>query len=80
MNKLIEIAKANGALPVPVSRNEQQYIFTEQQLRATVEQVCAPLVKFAQKETYLNTLMGIDECRAAEAYTAFLVLIGDKHE
>lgn len=57
MNKLIEIAKANGALTLPVSRNEQQYIFTGQQLRATVEQVCAPLeaaIEAALKGTLLD--------------------------
>jgi hypothetical protein len=54
MSNLTEIAKENGALPLPVSRNEQQYIFTDAQLQATVEQVCRPLIKaLHQAETDL---------------------------
>lgn len=52
MNKLIEIAKANGAdyeldyADDSSPASKQEYItFTDDQLRATVEQVCAPLVE-----------------------------------
>lgn len=81
-DKLIEIAKANGA----VNGNDwdghwtdsSSLIFeSEDQLRATVEQVCAPLVEYAKKEAQLDAMMGV-EGNAASALKAYRTLIGDK--
>jgi len=82
MTDLLNIAKECGALPLPVSRNEQQYIFTEAQLHATVEQVCAPLVEALNnyRESEMNGLGAVFNTPAKEALEYYSALIGDKHE
>lgn len=51
MDKLIEIAKANGAKSFEFSKNIHM---THGQLRATIEQVCSPLVEALEKVISAN--------------------------
>lgn len=58
MSKLIEIAKANGADVAGYVDYDNSYKttieFTPDQLRATIEQVCAPLVYALQRSRNLG--------------------------
>ena len=82
MNKLIEIAKANGAEPLICEIKGEGVFITPDQLRATVEQVCAPLVealKSIRAEAY-NKDDGDYFEKADLALMNHRALIGDKHE
>lgn len=80
MNKLIEIAKANGAEKhVTFNKNgiheTGKILFTTDQLRATVEQVCAPLVEALNRAIDDDPAYILVCCQAVENYRT---LIGDK--
>jgi hypothetical protein len=78
MNRLIDIAKANGAW----LNGGSIYFNNQDQLRATVEQVCAPLVEALQAiraEAY-NKDDGDYFEKADLALMNHRALIGDKHE
>lgn len=88
MNKLIEIAKANGA-----HVNYGYVAMSPDELRATIEHVCAPLVdvlelvekditdymKHRDTEKLLFAI-GVQLVRIRAALPAHRALIGDKHE
>jgi hypothetical protein len=91
MNKLIEIAKANGAERIEAHDEFTQsgVFFQDDQLCATVEQVCAPLVEALKRgRTGLHKAVeGDDPCSCSEcdfvrlrisALAAYRTLIGDK--
>lgn len=78
MNKLIEIAKANGAdfsMLIMPSGNTRYIEFTEDQLRATIEQVCAPLVEALNRAIDDDPAYILVCCQAVENYRT---LMGDK--
>lgn len=96
MNKLIEIAKANGAEShVIFNKNgiheTGKILLTPDQLRATVEQVCAPLVE-AMKNAPIVSMFDdaekfvteYEKWRDAVKIPVVIkherALIGDKHE
>lgn len=84
MNKLIEIAKANGAdLVEPytsVMSKREMLTMNPDQLRATVEQVCAPLVAALNnyRESEMNGLGAVFNTPAKESLEYYRTLIGDK--
>jgi hypothetical protein len=96
MNKLIEIAKANGGKRWNGNddRDLPSIILTDDQLRATVEQVCAPLVEALQACKRMSDADNPDSYRcddsegaldsifskSDEAFGSYRALIGDKHE
>lgn len=80
-DKLIEIAKANGAdLVEPytsVMSKREMLTMTPDQLRSTIGQVCAPLVRYAEALELLDVITGI-ESQGYSALKAYRTLIGDK--
>lgn len=86
MNKLIEIAKANGA-----HVNYGYIAMSSEELRATIEQVCAPLVYVLElvenditdymKHRDANKLLfaiGVQLVRIQAALPAYRTIMGDK--
>lgn len=92
MNKLIEIAKVNGAYPFDKNGNfapVDVLVITPDQLHATVEQVCAPLVEalggMMQAHDGVYVMPGeshknIAYRKCEQAIGSYRALIGDKHE
>lgn len=83
MDKLIEIAKANGGKRWKKELNEwtKDHVYinhlTDDQLHATIEQVCAPLVELIKNQALVESFMGI-EGKAKETLAAYNAIMGDK--
>ena len=78
-DKLIEIAKANGADIYLAQKGDDVYpcgaYLSTDQLRATVKQVCAPLVDFVE---FLEGRNVAYSPLAAQQLKQYRTLIGDK--
>ena len=74
MSKLVDMVIDNGGEPTECMR---ALVMTEQTLIDTIEQVCAPLVRYAEALELLEVITGI-ESQGYSALKAYRAIIGDK--